>query len=396
VSASTPRDGPASDPVAAIADALAPPASVATPPPDAAADVAAVAPADAVVVPRRRRSNAGINLIAVLVLGAALYLGRGLFVPILLAILLALILTPAVRALIVLKLPRVVASLIVVICASTACAGVFLALATPAAQWLERVPRAIDTLERRVSEWRKPLDSASAVTEQLMSFGDKNKGRSRMEVIAAAPSPIIGVLSEAPGMLASAIASVFLTLLLLAHGESLLRKLVTVLPALRSKKELVGGTREAQHELSRYLFAVAVINVGLGVVTAVALWLMGFETAWFWGALVAILNFAPYVGPLIASVLLLLMGVTEETGAMAFAPPAVFLFLHLIEGQIITPITIGHHLAIDPVVLFVGLILFGWMWGIAGLLMAVPILVCLKIIARRVPGGETIATLLSD
>lgn len=393
MSASTPNDGPPRDPVAAIADALASSAAGSPPAPDPGPDV--VATMEPVVVPRRRRSNAGINLIAVLVLGAALYFGRGLFVPILLAILLALILTPAVRALIVLKLPRVVASLIVVIAASTACAGIFLSLATPAAEWFERVPRAIDTLERRVSEWRKPLDSASAVTEQLMSFGDKNKGRSRMEVIAAAPSPIIGVLSEAPGMLASAIASVFLTLLLLAHGESLLRKLVTVLPALSSKKDLVGGTREAQLELSRYLFAVAVINVGLGIVTGVALWLMGFETAWFWGALVAILNFAPYVGPLIASVLLLLMGVTEETGAMAFAPPVVFLFLHMIEGQIITPIMIGHHLAIDPVVLFVGLIVFGWMWGIAGLLMAVPILVCLKIIARRMPGGETVTTLLS-
>jgi predicted PurR-regulated permease PerM len=185
--------------------------------------------------------------------------------------------------------------------------------------------------------------------------------------------------------------------LFLLHGDALLRKFVTLAPHLRAKREIVLATRQAQHELSLYMITITLINAGLGLATAAALHLLHMPDPLLWGGVAAVLNFAPFIGPLLTAAALLVAGFAEFSSAIdALAAPAAFLFLHLIEGQVITPHLVGRRLALDPVMVFLSLVVLGWTWGIAGLLIAVPLMSCAKIIASRLPEGAMLATLLSE
>ena len=136
----------------------------------------------------------------------------------------------------------------------------------------------------------------------------------------------------------------------------------------------------------------------VGLVFAAALYLLlgvPMDEALLWGTMAALLNFAPYVGPLIGIVAMLLMGFASyEAPLQALAPAAIYLGLHTLEGQIVTPIVLGRTMAISPLVLILGLMVFGSLWGIVGLLLAVPLLVCVKIVLARVEGMEGWARLL--
>jgi predicted PurR-regulated permease PerM len=214
-------------------------------------------------------------------------------------------------------------------------------------------------------------------------------------VVADGPSALTDFLKAAPSVLISVFASVFLTFLLLLHGEHLLRKFVFLMPAWGDKRTFVVVTRAAQLELSRYLFTISVINFGLGLATAAALALLGVPDPLLWAGVVALLNYAPYLGPAISALLLLIAGFADHTSLVqALAAPGAFLALHLLEGQLITPLLVGRQLKLDPVVIFIALLTFGWIWGIVGLLLAVPLLACLKVLVERLPGGAPWARLL--
>jgi predicted PurR-regulated permease PerM len=119
------------------------------------------------------------------------------------------------------------------------------------------------------------------------------------------------------------------------------------------------------------------------------------DDALLWGTMAALLNFAPYVGPLIGIMVMLLMGFASfDEPLRALVPAAIYLGLHTLEGQIITPIVLGRTMAISPLVLILALMVFGWLWGIVGLLLAVPLLVCVKIVLARIEGMDGWARLL--
>ena len=139
------------------------------------------------------------------------------------------------------------------------------------------------------------------------------------------------------------------------------------------------------------MLTITVINIALGLLLTGALYWLGLDIAdaLLWGTVAALLNFAPYVGPLTGVLALGVVGVVafDDPGRMLL-PPAIFLGLHALESQVITPIVLGRRLAISPLVMLLWLMLWGWMWGIAGLLLAVPMLVCFKILTERVEGWE--------
>ena len=152
-----------------------------------------------------------------------------------------------------------------------------------------------------------------------------------------------------------------------------------------------------EREISRYVLTISVINAVVGLVFAGALYWLGvpLQEALLWGTMAALLNFAPYVGPLIGIVLMLLMGfVTFDELWPSLVPAAIYLGLHTLEGQIVTPIVLGRRMALSPLVLILALMVFGWLWGIVGLLLAVPLLVCVKLVLARIEGLEGWARLL--
>jgi predicted PurR-regulated permease PerM len=168
------------------------------------------------------------------------------------------------------------------------------------------------------------------------------------------------------------------------------------MPTLRDKVHAVGISHEIQHNISNYLFSVSLINIGLGVVVSGGLYFMGVPNAAMWGMFVAVLNFVPYFGPVAGVMLLAIVGLlTFDTPWNGLLPPAWYLMLHLLEANLITPVLLGRRFTLNPVVIFVSLIFWTWLWGAPGALLSVPILVSIKVVCDRVPTMSHVSELLS-
>ena len=178
----------------------------------------------------------------------------------------------------------------------------------------------------------------------------------------------------------------------LVYGDALLRKLVVLSPTLTHKKRAVGIVRAIQHDTSRYLLLTCMINAALGVATAFALWMLKVPDPLLWGTLAAICNFVPYVGAITMTVILVLVGLVnfENTG-QALLPALCFAGIALIEGHFLTPTIIGRQLRLSPVAILLWLMFWGWMWGLIGVALGVPMLMCLKIVVERVEGYTWVA-----
>lgn len=195
------------------------------------------------------------------------------------------------------------------------------------------------------------------------------------------------------------LAVVLLTFFFMVYGQDLQRNAIALLPWRQKKRVTVEILHAIETEVSRYVLTISVINAVVGLVFAGCLFFflgLPLDEALLWGMMAAILNFAPYVGPLIGIVAMLLMGFASfyDEPLRALVPAAIYLGLHTLEGQIITPIVLGRRMALSPLVLILALMVFGWLWGLIGLLLAVPLLVCVKIVLTKVEGLDGWARLL--
>jgi predicted PurR-regulated permease PerM len=341
------------------------------------------------------RNRLQIAIVVILTLYTCV-VAEAVIVPVLVGILFGLMLAPPVRLLERSHVPRVIGSVFAVATTLAILGVAIMALASPAREWMQRMPGAMDRIETVLRDIRRPLQAATEATREIGKLTQIDDGTSPMRVVDSGQGAFAQALSAAPAVLAGIIISVLLTFLFLLHGDDLLRKFVTLAPHLRAKRDLVEATRHAQSELSMYVITITLINAALGLATAGALWLLHVRDPLLWGGIAALLNYAPFIGPLLTAVALLVVGFAEfPTPTMALAPPAAFLGLHLLEGQLLTPHLVGRRLALDPVVVFLAMLVLGWMWGVAGLLLAVPLLTCAKIIAERVEDGEVLVTLVS-
>jgi predicted PurR-regulated permease PerM len=180
---------------------------------------------------------------------------------------------------------------------------------------------------------------------------------------------------------------------LLASGDLFLRKLIKVLPTFKDKKRAVEIAREVESNISTYLFTVTLINAGVGVAVGVGVWLLKMPNPVLWGVIACVLSYIPYLGALVGVGILGLAAllVFDDLGH-ALAVPAVYLAVSFVEGNFITPLVLGRRLTLNPVVIFVGILFWFFLWGIPGALLAVPTLAVFKIVCDHVdtlaPVGE--------
>ena len=174
--------------------------------------------------------------------------------------------------------------------------------------------------------------------------------------------------------------TIILVFFILAFGDAFVRNLVKIPARLRDKIHVVKILQEIKEEVSHYLFTVACINAGLGTATAIAMWLLGMPNAVLWGVMAATFNFVPYLGSAVTlTVLTVVALITFDNLGHALLVPAVFATLAAIEGQIVNPIIVGKRMSLSPLVIVVALMIGAWVWGVIGVLLAVPILVMVKI-----------------
>ncbi|HEY9041021.1 MAG TPA: AI-2E family transporter [Rheinheimera sp.] len=331
---------------------------------------------------RRYASTVAMKLMALLALCYTFYFCRGLILPLMIAAFFALFAAPAVRLMGKCYLPKpLAAALIIMVMLALAGAGISL-LYEPAAQWLERLP----LLGSRLAEQVEDVTASIDVLKDSVAPG-KSATESIKSAVSSGIMPLLSVLAQTTAIMLFQLAAVVMfTYFFLVFGDALLRNMVRALPSLHAKKNLLSTFHAVQDDMSHYVLVVSTINVGLGLATALAMFLLDVPDPLLWGTLATLLNFAPYVGPLVLTVLLTGVGYFEyqQTGQILMLP-GVFLLLNVIESQLITPLALGRRFNMNPLVLVIWMFIWGWIWGVVGVLIAIPLLVCLKIIALHLP-----------
>lgn len=326
------------------------------------------------------------------------YFAAPVLIPITIAILLSMLLSPAVEWLERIRLPRAFASAIIVMGALGLIIGAVVTLAGPAQEWVTRLPASFEKLEQRLKLIKKPIEEIQRATEQIENVTElSQKPPQRRQIVELRRPSFAGELLSSTQRAATSVGIVIILLFfLLATGDLFLRKLVGLMPSDENKARTVDIAHSVKKDISFYLQSLTVTNIGYGVLVTCAGWALGLENALLWGAVTAILSFAPYVGPVVILVLLTMASLASLSSlAAALALPAIYLSVLLLVQNLVSPYIWGRRLSLNPVAIFISIILWGWMWGMAGALLAVPLLASFKIVADRVGPLRPAAEFLS-
>ena len=342
-------------------------------------------------VPSAVSGMGAVRLLALLFSLAACWLARDLLVPIMLGMLLALLANPIVTRLTRIWIPRWLGALVVVLGGLALAVSLASLLVGPASDWVKQAPTELRQLAPKLKKLTKQVEQANKAAASIVSAAGAAPTANSVAVDVDKPRPpnLWTLISSAPAALASILAVVLLSYFFLVYGEGLQRQAIARLTGPEKKLLTIDILRTIESDLSRYVQTISFINVVLGLILTGGLYWLGLDIndALLWGTLAALLNFVPYVGPLSGVILLALVGVVafDKPGQM-LVPPALYLALHVLESQFVTPVILGRRMAISPLVMLLWLMLWGFLWGIAGLLLAVPMLASLKIVAERVEG----------
>ncbi|HTU03709.1 MAG TPA: AI-2E family transporter [Candidatus Sulfotelmatobacter sp.] len=324
----------------------------------------------------------------IIALFAVLYVARAFVIPIVLAMHLALVLSPVVRALRRrLRLPGPLGAALVVLGLLTAVGAGFYLLAGPAGTWMERIPESFRVIEHRIRDLRKPVDVVRRAADEVEKIATDDPTSSPPPVVAMKrPSLVATLLSATHSAMAGIGLAVLALYFFLAWGNLSLRHLIRALPTLKNKKRAVEITRETEHQVSAYLLTITLINALVGAVLGCALWLLGVPNPALWGAMAFLLNFIPYLGPITGVVVLGVVALITFPGlGQALLVPGVYFLLHAVETNLITPLVLVRRLTLNPLVMFLWLSLWFWLWGVPGALLAVPMLKIVKIFCDNIP-----------
>ena len=372
------------------------------PPSPAAAETVAIADEDGDLPPSpppspRPRASSAAVVLATLAVGYTLWAAQELVLPILLAMFFALIGNPIIRGLQRVYVPRFLGALLVLLGGLFAAGALGNQLIEPAGEWVRQVPREMKQVAPKLRDLYKPMLDANKAAQNIARAAGGESTSKPVQVIRTEANEPFKVLTATPRRVASVLAVVLLTFFFMVYGQQLQRNAIALLPTRQQKKLTVEILTSIERAISRYVLTITVINMCLGLALSGALYWLGvpMQEALLWGTMAAILNFAPYVGPLIGIIIMLLMGfVAFDDLWPSLLPAGIYLALHTLEGQIVTPIILGHSMRLSPLVLILALMVFGWLWGIIGLLLAVPLLVCVKLVLARIEGLTGWARLL--
>lgn len=351
--------------------------------------MAEVAPTAPVAAPSRRVRVYGALVMGIFLIALlwALHFARPVIIPIVLSVVVAVVLAPAVRALGRLGIPAAVGAFLVIVGSVGVLVGGVWLLSAPAMDWADRMPTIVENLEARTRGLRDSVSGVEAVSNrvgELVAGGATAPGTVAVTVHETPPLARLFVVEMGNVLMGAAIVFT-LAFFLLASGDSFLRKVVHVIPRLRGKVQAVTILREIEREISTYFGTITLINIGLGAVTGLAMYLMGLPNAILWGAMAAVLNFVPYLGAVAGTAVIGLIGSAEfPTAGPILWSMGLYYGLTIIESNVVTPMVLGKRMTLNPPMIFVSVLLWGWLWGMTGVFLAVPILAALKIVCDRV------------
>jgi predicted PurR-regulated permease PerM len=320
----------------------------------------------------------GLFVLAVL---AAAYVASDLVLPLVFAIVLKLLLQPALRILVGLHVPRTIASLLLILALFGTIVGLGTVISGPARTWAAKLPEGIPRLEERLSFMRAPINTLRGFLQQVEDFGTTGPSPTAP---ALGPTFLSKLFTGARNFASGFFMTVLFLFFLLVSGDIFLHRLVEILPRFRSKRQVVDISQQIESDVSAYLFTITIMNAAVGIATALAMWLTGVGDPILWGTVAFLLNYVPILGTALGVLIFLLAGLlTHDTLWQALLPAGLYFGFHLIEGETVTPMLLARRFTLNPVLVIISLVFWFWMWGIPGAILSMPMLAITKIICDR-------------
>jgi predicted PurR-regulated permease PerM len=319
-----------------------------------------------------------LALLAIFAALAAAYVAADVVLPILLAIVLKFLLQPLMRFFSRLRIPPVVSAILLIFAAFSAIVGIGIIISRPAADWLARIPERVPQVEEKLHFL------GVAVTKISSVLGQAEPGKP-LEAQINAELANLGLASAIFRGTRYVAGELFETILvlffLLISGDIFLRRLVEIMPRFKDKRQVVDLSLQIEDNVSAYLATITLINAAVGIATGTIMWACGVGDPILWGVIAFLLNFVPIMGPLLGIGIFLFQGLLVMPNLWRAVLPAIlYLTVHIIEGETITPMLLARRFTLNPVVVVVSLIFWFWMWGVPGAILSVPMLAITKIV----------------
>jgi predicted PurR-regulated permease PerM len=341
-----------------------------------------------VALVRARRAEQGLLVLGILY---TFYFARSLILPIFIALLFAALLQPLVQKLNRFHIPDSLGAAIVVVVFFCLLALAVSYLSGPAAKWLDEGPAAVERIQSKVAKLKTPIQHAKEATEGIGKVTDLGGKDSQKKVAVKEPSVAGHIVSRVWEFLGEAAVVIILIYFFLAQGRTTLERVTNGFRDPSQGERVRTVLLQAQKDISAYLRTYAVINSAITVVVTLLMFVLGLPTPYLWGVMAGCLNFIPYLGPATAlGVIALVSLLTFDSLTRVLLPPLLYLALIILEGNFITPMIMSNRLSMNAIAVFLSILFWGWVWGVPGVFLAVPILATLKIIFNTINAAKPI------
>ena len=342
---------------------------------------------------RKEGSGAGVETLRVPVYGLfilgilyTLYLAHEVILPITLATLTSLLLSPLVRRFSRKRIPRAVTALVLLTLLVIAIGGIGAVVAKPVMQWVDRIPEGISKLMDNGTNMAGTIENLMHAAERVESaLEGLSEERPPVTVVLQSESWLGQFLVRMQATLVGLALALTLTFFLLVNGDRLIHNFVRQFPRNHRRRMILRLIRDSQREIARYLSVITLSNVLVGLVTLVMAWLLDLPNPMVWGVLAALLRFIPYLGVLVTVILLgVVSAVSQDELWLMLAAPVGYILLTAIVGVFIEPFVHGYRMSINPILIFLAIFFWGWLWGAIGVLLAVPLMTVIQVILKQI------------
>ncbi|MFM6831455.1 MAG: AI-2E family transporter [Novosphingobium sp.] len=356
-----------------------------------------VTPAESLPDQRARLQSA-----ILLVLGLGLFLalpfvlsiGSVVFLPPVTAMIFTIVLAPLADRLTRLGVPNMMASLIAILALVAVVLVALLLILQPAFVMVDQVPALARQVARRFAELRGSLSWVADVNRQLARITGHSSTR---EVVVASPSVIEQVAFATPSVILEVLLTLLMTFFMIESRIRMKRRILFDRHSFNASVRLARVLRDVQERVGSYILTVALVNLGVGLVVSAGAWAFGLTAPIMWGGLAFVLNFLPYIGPLMLMGLIGLVGLgTAPSVGVGLIPMVAYLGLHAVESNVVTPSILGARFTLNPVAILISISYFSWIWGVLGALLSVPILLTVSALLDHIGKPNLVGFLFGE